>query len=99
MVIYVILGAIGLICLLVVLFVGDVFSPDQEVASLADLSRGGDAAGSGVLTTRTLAGFLTGFGIAGFVSRSSGCSHLLAAGIGVGAGLVLAILVHQLRRR
>jgi membrane protein implicated in regulation of membrane protease activity len=98
--VYVIIGGIGLTFLLVTLFAGDVLGGEQEAATLADLSAGhGASTGApSFFSTRVIAVFMTTFGIGGVLARHFGYSHPVAAVAGVGSGVVLAAAAHQLAR-
>ena len=91
MLIYAAIGAFGLIFLLVMLFVGDVFGGDHDI-------HGGDVGhegGPGFLSARIMSSFLTAFGVGGMVARYYGLSHPAAAGCGVVAGAAMSGLVYQ----
>jgi membrane protein implicated in regulation of membrane protease activity len=95
MLIYAGIGAFGLIFLLVMLFVGDLFGGDHEI-------HGGDAGGDvghdtgpGLFSARIMASFLTAFGVGGMVARYYGLPHPAAAGCGVVAGATMSAIVYQ----
>jgi membrane protein implicated in regulation of membrane protease activity len=94
MLIYAAIGAFGLLFLLVMLFVGDLFGGDHDV----DGGDGGDVGhegGPGFFSARVMASFLTAFGVGGMVGRYYDLSHPAAAGCGVVTGLVMSGLVYQ----
>jgi membrane protein implicated in regulation of membrane protease activity len=98
MLIYAAIGAFGLLFLLVMLFVGDVFGGDHDVhvgeAGGGHVDVGHDG-GPGFLSARIMASFLTAFGVGGMVARYYGLSHPAASGWGVAAGAVMSGLVYQ----
>src|SRR5512147_889856 len=98
MLFYAVIGGIGLIFVLVMLLGGDVIGGDQEVATLADLSRGDPDAAPSFFTTRVIGAFMMAFGVIGLILRSSGLSHWFAIFIGLGDGLVFGGAVHQIAR-
>jgi membrane protein implicated in regulation of membrane protease activity len=98
MLIYAAIGAFGLIFLLVMLFVGDVFGGDHDI-HVGDIGAGhgdiGHDAGPGFLSARIMSSFLTAFGVGGMVARYYGLSHPASAGCGVVSGLAMSGLVYQ----
>ena len=98
MLIYAAIGAFGLIFLLVMLFVGDVFGGDHDL-HVGDAGGGhgdlGHDTGPGFLSARVMASFLTAFGVGGMVARYYDLSHPASAGCGVAAGFVMSGLVYQ----
>src|SRR4029453_12255809 len=92
------IGVFGLLFLLVMLFVGDLFGGDHEV-HVGDV--GGDhggfghEAGPGIFSARIMASFLTAFGVGGIVARYYDLSHPAAAGCGVITGVVMSGIVYQ----
>jgi membrane protein implicated in regulation of membrane protease activity len=94
---YVAVGAIGLLFLLVMLVVGDIFGGDHDVDH--GLDHDGDVGGGpGFLSTRVMASFMTAFGVGGVVGRYYGFSHPASSGVGVAAGIVMAGIVYQFAR-
>lgn len=92
MLIYAAIGAFGLLFLLVMLFVGDLFGGDHEFHG----GDGGDhGGGPGFLSARIMSSFLTAFGVGGMVARYYGLSHPAAAGCGVVTGVVMSGVVYQ----
>ena len=94
MLVYVAVGAVGLLFLLVMLFVGDMFGGDHDHGFDHDV----DGGGPGFLSTRVMASFMTAFGVGGVVARYYGLSHPAASGVGVAAGFAMAGLVYQFAR-
>ena len=98
MLLYAAIGAFGLIFLLVMLFVGDLFGGDHDL-HVGDM--GGDHGdvghdgGPGIFSTRIMASFLTAFGVGGVVGRYYGLAHPAAAGCGVVTGAVMSGIVYQ----
>ena len=88
MLLYAAIGAFGLLFLLLMLFVGDVFGGDHDVHVEAGI--GDHDVGPSIFSTRIIGAFLTAFGVGGIVARYYGLSHPVSAGIGVVAGAVLA---------
>jgi membrane protein implicated in regulation of membrane protease activity len=97
MLIYAAIGAFGLLFLLVMLFVGDLFGGDHEVhvGEVGDHGDFGHEGGPSVFSARIIASFLTAFGVGGVVARYYGLAHPAAAGCGVVAGVVMSGLVYQ----
>ena len=96
MLLYAAIGAFGLLFLLLMLFVGDVFGGDHDVHVEAGI--GDHDVGPSIFSTRIIGAFLTAFGVGGVIARYYGLSHPVSAGIGVAAGLVLATIVYQFAR-
>lgn len=94
MIIYAAIGAFGLLLLLLMLVVGEVFGGDHDLGH-ADADHGG---GPGPFSSRVIASFLTAFGVGGVVSQYYGLSHPASSGIGVVAGVIMAGLVYQFAR-
>ncbi|MGH9176463.1 MAG: NfeD family protein [Vicinamibacterales bacterium] len=99
MVIYAVIGAVGFLFLLVMLFFGDI-GGDHDVGGhdVALDHADGDQGGPGLFSARIMAAFLTAFGVGGVVGRYYGVSHPAASGLGVAAGVVMAGLVYQFAR-
>jgi membrane protein implicated in regulation of membrane protease activity len=97
MLIYAAIGGFGLLFLLVMLFVGDLFGADHEI-HVGDHGDFGHEGGPGIFSARIMASFLTAFGVGGIVARYYGLSHPAAAGCGVVAGAVMSTLVYQFAR-
>ena len=98
MLIYAAIGAFGLIFLLVMLFLGDVFGGDHEI-HVGEVGGGhvdfGHEGGPGFFSARVMSSFLTAFGVGGMVARYYGLSHPASAGSGIVAGAVMSGLVYQ----
>ncbi|MBI3449736.1 MAG: hypothetical protein HY049_12575 [Acidobacteria bacterium] len=96
MLIYAAIGAFGLLFLLAMLFLGEVFG-DHEVH--VDAGGGHEAmehgAGPSIFSARVIASFLTAFGGGGVISRYYNLSHPVSSGVGIASGIVLAGLVYQ----
>ena len=98
MLIYAAIGAFGLIFLLGMLFVGDLFGGDHEIhvgEVGGDHGDVGHEGGPGFLSARIMSSFLTAFGVGGMVARYYGLSHPASAGCGVVAGAAMSGLVYQ----
>ena len=98
MLIYAAIGAFGLLFLLGMLFMGDIFGGDHdlhvgEAGGHGDI--GGHEGGPGIFSARIMASFLTAFGVGGVVARYYGLGHPAAAGCGVVAGAAMSGLVYQ----
>src|SRR5712675_2153619 len=97
MLIYAAIGAFGLLFLLGMLFVGDLFGGDHDL-HVGDAGGHGDVGhegGPGFLSARMMASFLTAFGVGGMVARYYGLSHPASAGCGVVAGFAMSSIVYQ----
>ena len=93
MLIYAAIGAAGLILLLFMLIVGELFGGDGDAShEIAHADTGG---GPGVLSVRVIASFLTAFGVGGVVARYYELPHPAASGIGVACGIAMASIVYQ----
>ena len=98
MLIYAAIGAFGLLFLLMMLFVGDLFGGDHDIhggdvgGDHGDLGHEG---GPGIFSARIMASFLTAFGVGGVVARYYELSHPAAAGCGVVTGVVMSGIVYQ----
>jgi len=98
MLIYAAIGAFGLLFLLVMLFVGDLFGGDHDIHGGdfgGDHGDVGHEGGPGIFSARIMASFLTAFGVGGIVARYYGLSHPAAAGCGVVTGALMSGLVYQ----
>lgn len=93
MLVYAAVGAFGLLFLLVMLVLGDVFGGDHDAGHGFDHE--GDGGGPGFLSARVIASFMTAFGVGGVVARYYQLSHPVSSGVGIAAGLVMATLVYQ----
>jgi len=92
--IYAAIGAFGLLFLLVMLFVGEVFGGDHEVHPGdigTDHGDVGHEGGPSIFSARIMAAF----GVGGVIARYYELSHPASAGIGVVSGVVMASVVYQ----
>jgi hypothetical protein len=96
MLIYGGIASFGVLLLLLMLLVGEVFGGDHDVGghdiSHGDLDHGG---GPSVFSTRIMAAFLTAFGVGGVVGRYYDLSYPVSSGVGVVSGVVMASVVYQ----
>jgi hypothetical protein len=94
--IYLAIALFGVILLVSMLLMGDLFGGDHELSHEMvaghDVDHGG---GPSVFSTRIMASFLTAFGVGGVVGRYYGLSHPTSSGIGVICGLVMSSAVYQ----
>src|SRR5262245_25600210 len=94
--IYAGIAILGVILLLSMLLVGELFGGDHEIShEMAvghDVDHGG---GPSIFSTRIIAAFLTAFGVGGVVGRYYGLSHPISAGIGVVFGVIMSSGVYQ----
>jgi membrane protein implicated in regulation of membrane protease activity len=98
MLIYAAIGAFGLLFLLLMLFVGELFGGDHDFhADIAGDGHGdiGHEGGPSIFSARIMASFLTAFGAGGIVGRYLDWPHPAASGLGVVSGVVLASAVYQ----
>jgi membrane protein implicated in regulation of membrane protease activity len=97
MLIYIAIGAFGLLFLLGMLFLGDIFGADHDLHG-GDIGHGhGDATSEGgpsIFSARIMAAFLTAFGVGGVVARYLELSHPAASGVGVLCGVAMASVVY-----
>lgn len=97
MIIYGAIAAFGIILLLSMLLVGEVFGGGGDLTH--DIGDGhGDAdhgGGTSVFSTRIMAAFLTAFGVGGIIGRYYELSHPASSGIGVVCGVVMSGIVYQ----
>src|SRR4030095_334580 len=94
MLIYIAIAAVGMLFLVVMLVVGDLFGGDHDIGH----DHGGIGEtdhGPSIFSFRIMAAFLTAFGVGGVVARYYGLSHVAASGVGVVAGVLMAWLVLQ----
>jgi membrane protein implicated in regulation of membrane protease activity len=89
MLIYGAIAAFGVLLLLIMLLVGEIFGDDGP--GHGDADHGGPS----VVSTRVTAAFFAAFGVGGVVARYYGLSHPAASGVGVVCGLVMATIVYQ----
>ena len=96
MLIYAGIAAFGVLALLSMLLVGELFGGDHELSH--EMAVGHDVdhgAGPNPFSTRIISAFLTAFGVGGIVGRYYGFSHPLSSGIGVIFGFVMSSIVYQ----
>jgi len=102
MLIYAAIGAFGLLFLLAMLFVGELFGDHDVSGEAGDFGDGhgevGHEGGPSIFSARVMASFLTAFGVGGVVARYYDLPHPAASGIGALAGIVLAGAVYQFAR-
>ncbi|MEX1243422.1 MAG: NfeD family protein [Thermoanaerobaculia bacterium] len=96
MLLYAAIGAFGLLFLVMMLFVGDVFDGDHDVH--VETGIGDHDVGPSIFSTRIIGAFLTAFGVGGVIARYYGLSHPVSSGIGVASGIVLAAVIYQFAR-
>src|SRR5262245_47626676 len=96
MFVYASIAVFGLILLLSMLLVGELFGGDHELShEMAvghDVDHGG---GPSIFSTRIIAAFITAFGVGGVIGRYYNLSHPASSGIGVLCGVVMASIVYQ----
>jgi membrane protein implicated in regulation of membrane protease activity len=96
MVSYGAIAAVGVLLLLSMLLVGDVFGGDHDVsahdAAVGDVDHSG---GPGIFSTRIMAAFLTAFGVGGVIARYYDLSHPAASGVGTLVGVAMSAVVYQ----
>jgi membrane protein implicated in regulation of membrane protease activity len=95
--VYTAVGAIGLLFLLTMLFVGDLFGGDHDFDHGFDHD-GDGGGGPSFFSARIIAAFMTAFGVGGVVARYYELSHPASSGVGVATGFVMAGLVYQFAR-
>ena len=93
MLIYAGIAAFGLLLLLVLLFVGEVFGGDHDLGHDGDI--GAHDGGPSIFSIRIMAAFLTAFGAGGVIARYYELSHVAASGLGIVCGVVMAGIVYQ----
>ena len=95
MLIYAGIAGFGFVFLVVMLFVGEFFGGDHDVAGHDVSADDGDSGGPSIFSARIMAAFLTAFGVGGVVARYYELSHPAASGVGIVTGVVLAGVVYQ----
>ena len=98
MLIYAGIAAFGLLLLLILLFVGEIFGGDHDVGHDGDIGDHDGAGGPSIFSIRIMAAFLTAFGAGGVIARNYDLSHVAASGIGIVCGIVMAGIVYQFAR-
>lgn len=94
MLIYAGIAAFGLLLLLILLFVGEIFG-DHDVGHDGDIGGHDVSGGPSIFSIRIMAAFLTAFGAGGVIARYYGLSHVAASAIGIVCGVVMAGIVYQ----
>lgn len=93
MFVYAAIGAVGLLFLLAMLFVGDLFGDHDFDHSL---EHDGDVGGGpSFLSARIISAFITAFGVGGVVGRYYKLSHPASSGVGIVTGVLMAGIVYQ----
>lgn len=93
MFVYAAIGAVGLLFLLAMLFVGDLFGDHDFDHSI---EHDGDVGGGpSFLSARIISAFITAFGVGGVVGRYYKLSHPASSGVGIVTGMVMAGIVYQ----
>lgn len=96
MLLYAAIAAFGLLFLLAMLFVGDLFGGDHDAHFEVHGHDVGDHGhGPSIFSARIMATFLTAFGAGGAIARYFDLPHLASAGVGIVTGFVMASLVYQ----
>jgi membrane protein implicated in regulation of membrane protease activity len=96
MLLYAAIAAFGLLFLLVMLFVGDLFGGDHDAHFEVHGHDVGDLGhGPSIFSARIMATFLTAFGCGGAIARHFELPHVASAGIGIVFGAAVAGLVYQ----
>jgi membrane protein implicated in regulation of membrane protease activity len=93
MLIFAAIAAFGVLVLLGMLFLGDVFGGDHDIGHGGDI--GGDHGGPSILSARIMASFLTAFGVGGALARYYGISQVASTGVGIVAGVAMSGVVYQ----
>jgi len=96
MLLYAAVAAIGLLFLLAMLFVGELFGGDHDGhIEVHGHDVGDHGHGPSIFSARIMATFLTAFGAGGAIARYFDLSHLVSSGIGIVTGVAMASLVYQ----
>jgi hypothetical protein len=97
MIIYAAIAVFGVLLLLVMLLVGELFGGDHDLShEMADGHGDADhGGGPSIFSTRIMASFLTAFGVGGIVGRYYQLSHPASSGVGVLFGVVMSSIVYQ----
>src|SRR5262245_30310732 len=96
MLIYGAVAGFGVLLLLSMLLVGELFGGDHELSH--EMAVGHDidhSGGPSLFSSRIIAAFLTAFGVGGVIGRNYGLSHPLSSAIGVVFGVAMASVVYQ----
>lgn len=95
MLIYISVAAFGLLTLLLMLFVGEIFGDHDLGHEVAAGHLDADHGGPSIFSVRIMGAFLTAFGVGGVIGRYYRFSHPAASGIGIVTGVVMATIVFQ----
>ena len=95
MLIYAGIAAFGLLLLLILLFVGEIFGGDHDLGHDGDIGDHDAGGGPSIFSIRIMAAFLTAFGAGGVIARHYDMSHVAASAIGIACGMVMAGIVYQ----
>jgi hypothetical protein len=95
MLIYAAIAAFGLLLLLTLLFVGEIFGGDHDFGHAGDVGDHDASGGPSIFSVRIMAAFLTAFGAGGVLARYYGISHVGASAVGIACGVVMAGIVFQ----
>src|SRR5262245_40200074 len=96
MLIYGAIAVVGVILLLSMLLVGELFGGDHELSHEMVVGHDVDhSGGPSIFSTRIIAAFLTAFGVGGVVGRYYNLSHPISSGIGVIFGVIMSSAVYQ----
>ena len=94
--IYAGLALTGVVLLLSMLLLGELFGGDHELSHEMVVGHDVDhSGGPSIFSTRIIAAFITAFGVGGVVGRYYGLSHPVSSGVGVVFGLVMSTVVYQ----
>jgi membrane protein implicated in regulation of membrane protease activity len=94
--VYAAIGLLGLLFLLAMLFMGDLFGGDHDFDHGGDIGHDGDfGSGPSFLSARIISSFITAFGVGGVIGRYYNLSHPASSGIGIITGVMMAGLVYQ----
>jgi len=94
--VYAAIGAVGLLLLLGMLFMGDVMGGDHDFDHGGDIGHDGDfGGGPSFLSARIICSFITAFGVGGVVGRYYNLSHPASSGVGIVTGVLMAGIVYQ----
>jgi membrane-bound ClpP family serine protease len=95
MFIYAGIAAFGVILLLTMLLVGELFGGDHDISHDVASGHDVDSGGPSIFSTRIIAAFLTAFGVGGIIGRYYDLSHPASSGIGVLCGIIMSSIVYQ----
>ena len=95
MLIYIAVAAFGLLTLLLMLFVGEIFGDHDFGHEVAAGHLDADHGGPSIFSVRIMGAFLTAFGVGGVIGRYYKLSHPASSGIGIVTGVAMATIVFQ----